>query len=105
MKYLNVEDMAWTFSHFFPEIGEEMYDANKCQWAPEFLKCMKALAIVARYDFGDCYNIDDFMEEVRTGMFTSYDGDGYFYDGEGNQVGNVWDSIPENAEFVLWFNK
>ena len=108
MKYLDVEDMAWTFGNFYPEFTEKMYHTTNwdTEWDPEFLKCMKALAIVAKYGFGDCYSLDDFMEEVRAGMFTPYDGDGYFYDGEGNQVGNVWDSyIPENAEFVLWFNK
>lgn len=100
------EDMAWSFGNFYPEIAEKMYDKVRGEWDPKLLECMRALAIVARYDFGDCYRIKDFMEEVHRGMFTPYDGDGYFYDGDGNQVGNVWDSyIPENAEFVLWFNK
>lgn len=106
MKYLDTEDMAWSFSNFYPEIAEKMYDNGKSEWDPKFLECMQALAIVVKNDFGDCWPIDAFMEEVHCGMFTSYDGSGYFYDEDGNQVGNVWDSyIPENAKFVLWFNK
>ena len=106
MKYLDVKDMAWSFGNFYPEIAEKMHNEVKGEWDPEFLECMQALAIVARYGFGDCYRIKDFMEEVHRGMFTPYDGDGNFYDENGNQVGNVWDGdIPENAKFVLWFNK
>lgn len=106
MKYLDTEDMAWSFGNFYPEIAEKMYNNGKSEWDPEFLECMQALAIVARYGFGDCYRVKDFMAEVHRGMFTPYDGDGDFYDENGNQVGNVWDGyIPENAKFVLWFNK
>lgn len=100
------EDMAWTFRNFYPQIAEQMYDDSTGKWNPDFLNCMKALAIVAKEGFGDCFLASDFLKEVRCGMFTSYDGDGYFCDEDGNDVGGVWDSYtPVNAKFALWFNK
>ena len=98
------EDMAWTFDSFYPDFADTMYDGK---WNPEFLNCMKALVIVAKNGFGSCYFIDSFLDSVKAGMFTPYDGVGKFLDENGDSICDVWsvDEVPNNAKFVLWFNK
>ena len=101
------EDMAWTFSNFYPQFADLMYDDNTDNWKPEFLSCMKALAIVAENGLGDCYSLDAFIDSMDVGMFTPYDGDGDYLDENGNAICGIWTvhKPPENAKYVMWFNK
>jgi len=66
--------------------------------------------------YGDVFLIDDFIEEVRHGFFTNYDGIGFFGDWLGeidrefyNDMINCnvkW--LEENRKdylFIFWYNK
>lgn len=95
-----IEDMAWTAKIFFPDL---------CDLEPDekLLKCMRALLIVAKVGYGQCYSVKDFISYVEQGYFIPDDGTGYFCDKDGKEICGVWSSekVPENAEFVMWFNK
>lgn len=107
LKQFTVESMAWTFGNFFPELADHFYDSGKGIWDTKFLTCMRALAIVADKECGDCFALKDFIEAVEAGGFNSYDGVGDFVDRNGNELGDVWhsDQIPAKAKFVMWYNK
>lgn len=66
--------------------------------------------------YGDVFVIDDFIEEVRHGFFTNYDGFGFFGDWNGKIDREFYnDMINCNVEwleenrkdylFIFWYNK
>ena len=67
--------------------------------------------------YGDVFLIDDFIEEVRNGFFTNYDGIGAFGDWNGEiEVEDFFTSmincnvewLEENRKdylFIFWYNK
>lgn len=95
-----VKDMAWTLMHFYPDL---------CDLEPDekLLKAMRAVAITAKVGYGDCFPVENFMAYEKARIFIPYDGSGYFCDENGNEICSVWssDEVPENAKFVMWFNK
>lgn len=74
---------------------------------------LEAINIISKKGYGDCFMISDFIEIVKNGGFTNYDGFGYFIDKKGNKINDIvdvnyyWleDNIPKNAKYILWFNK
>ena len=65
------------------------------------------------YGYGTILSFDEFYECVKTGLFSDYDGTGYFIDNEtGEKVKPLtcnykWlkNNKPENSDYIMWFNK
>ena len=94
-----IKDMAWTLAHFF---DDELSNVSE----EKMLSCARAMLFVGMRGYGDCYPLQDFIDAVETGMFTPYDGNGYFVDKNGKEICDVWvNEIPDEAEYVMWFNK
>jgi hypothetical protein len=64
--------------------------------------------------FGDIFDVKEFTEDVFDGLFTPYDGFGYFHDGEKETDICVWDNVgayklytAESGKYlyVIWYNK
>lgn len=58
----------------------------------------------------EIYTREEFEELVNCGAFISYDGIGYFHDGENETEVSVWDETltPEDVEkypYVCWYNR
>lgn len=98
-----IEEMAYVIYQFYEDEGDNPNDGPSLK-AQE---CARRMAIIAKYGVGDCMSVDDFCDEVNAGGFTSYDGDGVVVDKLGNELCDVWDGtpIPEEAAYVIWFNK
>ena len=69
-----IEDIAWTIQNFY-DINEKYGSTDE-----RLLDCARAVMIVAKQGFGDCYKAEDWIEHAKAGFFTSYDGIGYFCD-------------------------
>lgn len=78
------------------------------------LKNLYAQAIILniKKGYGIFYPIDDFIEDVRGGFYTDYDGCGDLLDADGNELGYVRCNVKylEAAKamgtvYVAWFNK
>lgn len=85
---------------------------------PEAEKCLEeyaeAILALTKIGFGEVYLIDEFIEDVRQGGITNYDGVGSWIDGNGNTLEHVNCNVewlkntknrPEGAKFIAWFNK
>ena len=98
-----IDEMAYVIYQLYEDEGDNPNDGPSLK-AQE---CARRMAIVAKYGFGDCISVDDFCDEVNAGGFTSYDGDGVVVDKFGNELCGVWEgkTIPEEAAYVIWFNK
>lgn len=55
--------------------------------------------------YGDLMTLQDFQEAVDCGMFTDYDGHGYYVKDNKMSRSNVWNEKPEDATHVMWFNR
>lgn len=97
----NIQNIAWNLFYFYPDASTD------CAPDERMYNCARAILIAQQKGYGDCMLVDDFVEAVETGGFNPYDGDGYFCDEDGNDLGGVWEveTIPESAKFVMWFNK
>ena len=97
-----VENIAWCIYQSYEE-DDMKFDSP----SPKAKECAHQIAIIAKYGYGDCFTVEEFCEVVDCGGFNSYDGDGIFVDENGNELSGVWEDkeIPENAKYVLWFNK
>lgn len=56
------------------------------------------------------YTLNEFMDLLDDGTITSYDGWGYFHDGENETRLNVWDNSltwddVKDFPYVCWYNK
>lgn len=105
------EDIGFVLDHF----------ANKTSKTEWFSKEREALTktysrIINIYastdEVGDIMPFEDFYESVKCGEFIDYDGSGDFMTFDGEKVGEVRCDIdwlkknkPENAPFVVWYNK
>ncbi len=59
----------------------------------------------AIYDFADVMTVEEWQEAVANGSFVEYDGSGYWAK-DGKESGDsVWDTDPEDATHVAWYNK
>ena len=72
----------------------------------------KAMILNVQKGYGIFYPIDDFIEDVRGGFYTAYDGCGDLLDADGNELGYVRCNVSylEAAKatgtvYVAWFNK
>ena len=59
---------------------------------------------------GAVFTLDEFFDKVEHGCFNSYDGLGYFHDGEVETDMCVWDNSLswediKNMPYVCWYNK
>lgn len=72
---------------------------------------MKNLKQVQREEkIGTVYITEKFAEYVRRGGFNSFDGVGFFHDGEQKTDKCVWDDDltwddVKNYPYVVWYNK
>ena len=113
---MTIEDVAWTIHNFKDDILEwENLDSSERFHNEDknpYYKIANAALIVANKGFGDCYDVNDFINYVKEGYFTNYDGIGYFIDKDGNELGAIncddnWlhKHIPTDAAFIMWYNK
>jgi hypothetical protein len=72
----------------------------------------KAMILNVQKGFGLFYPIDDFIEDVRGGFYTDYDGCGDLLDADGNELGDIRCDVKlleeakaNGAVYVAWFNK
>ena len=109
-----IEDITWTLKNFAIKIKEweatSIWERNPDQ--DPYKQAAHAMLITARNGFGDCYPIDTFIEHVNNGSFIDYDGSGYFVNAEGDKISSIrcdtkWlqNHIPEDAKFIMWYNK
>lgn len=109
-----IKDMAWTLRHFKDKIIEwenlpfQKRDENK----DPYELAANAMLIVTKIGFGSCFSIDDFIECVENGEFIDDDGVGRWIDKEGHNLGYIrcdvnWlkNNKPEDAKFIMWYNK
>ena len=71
---------------------------------------MKTIEQIEDEVIGDVMTADEFFEGVDCGCLTSYDGWGYFHDGESETDKNVWDDSLTwddvcDYPYVVWYNK
>lgn len=105
-----VEDIAWTLKNFQNKIvkwEQEKTYLDHFEDSP-YMDAARAALIVADKGFGDCYPIDDFKDAVKNSTFTTCDGTGVVVDEDGNKIEHFnWSTqkIPDNAKFVMWYNK
>ena len=109
-----IEEIAWTLRNFTTKIKEwedtPFWGRNHNE--NPYKQAAHAMLITAKIGFGDCYPIDTFIEHVMDGSFIDDDGSGYFVNTEGNKISSIrcdtkWlqDHMPEDAKFIMWFNK
>lgn len=109
-----IKDITWTLKNFSIKIKEweaiPIWERNPDQ--DPYKQAANAMLITAKIGFGDCYPIDTFIEHVRDGSFIDDDGSGYFVNAEGDKISSIicdakWlqNHIPENAKFIMWYNK
>lgn len=109
-----IEDIAWTLRNFTIKIKEwedtPFWERNYNE--DPYKQAAHAMLITAKIGYGDCYPIDIFIENVETGNFIDYDGSGFWVDSEGNKINRIicnveWleNNQPENAKFIMWYNK
>jgi len=57
------------------------------------------------YDFGDLMTVDEWIDCVKSGGFTRYDGWGYYC--KDGKMSNVvcWDNPREDATHIIWLNR
>ena len=105
-----VEDIAWTLKNFQDKIvkwEQERTYLDRFKDSP-YMDAARAALIVANKGFGICYPIDDFKDAVKDKTFIAYDGTGVVVDENGNEIEHFnWHTqkIPDNAKFVMWYNK
>lgn len=73
---------------------------------------MKTLQQVQDSTFGDVFTTEEFIEHIRTGLFTNYDGVGCFHDGNHEADDEVDCSdleymleMKDQYPYVIWYNK
>lgn len=71
---------------------------------------MKSINEIKNECIGEVFTLDEFIECVDAGFFNSYDGDGYFHDGENETDMNVWSdnwawNDVKDFPYVCWYNK
>ena len=109
-----IKDITWTLKNFSIKIKEweaiPIWDRNPDQ--DPYKQAAHAMLIAAKIGFGDCYPIDTFIERVKDGSFIDDDGNGSWVDFEGNKISSIrcdteWlkNNKPENAKFIMWYNK
>lgn len=111
---LLIEDIAWTLRNFTTKIKEweETPSWERDYNEDPYKQAAHAMLIATKIGYGDCYPIDTFIENVKTGNFIDYDGSGFWVDFEGNKINRIicdvkWlkNNQPENARFIMWYNK
>ena len=111
---LLIEDIAWTLKNFAIKIKEweatPSWERNPNE--DPYKQAAHAMLITAKIGYGDCYPIDTFIENVNDGSFIDDDGSGFWVDFEGNKISSIrcdanWlkQNKPENARFIMWYNK
>lgn len=72
---------------------------------------MKTIRQIERETSSDVYTLSDFNNLRDMKFITSYDGQGYFHNGEEETNISVWDTTlsPEDIQskypYVCWYNK
>ena len=111
-----VEDIIWTLKNFSKKIKHweniDWKQRMKKEEEDPYVIAARAALIVAKIGYGECFAIDDFIEEVKKGNFINNDGSGTWTDKKGTALGYIQCNVdwltkfkPENAEFIMWYNK
>jgi hypothetical protein len=73
---------------------------------------MKSIKQIKKETFGDVYTLEEFCDLCEKNIISSYDGKGYFHDGEiEHKELSVWDDtiMPDDVwgkyPYVIWYNK
>ena len=89
------------------DITKYYNDINK--YRELYAQAFKLLFFKEDISYGDIFLIKDFVRSALAGYFIPYDGTGYYADFNGNEIGNInWDNpsdYPEEAVYVIWYNK
>ena len=99
-----INDIEWILKRIIdnPDAKERL---------PEYAEMIFALT---KRGFGDVYLLDEFIEEVRCGGISNYDGFGEWIDLQGKSLGYINCNVewledeknrPEGARFIDWANK
>lgn len=109
-----IDEITWTLNNF----KEKFKQWETIPWYERdnnknpYKEAAHAMLIVAQKGYGDCFPIDVFIENVEHGGFIDYDGSGYFVNANGDKISSLrcdaeWlrKHTPENAKFIMWFNK
>lgn len=100
--------MKWLLSRMVYELEEKNY-FEKDKIIEKYAKMAK---IQARIKYGEVYTIEDFIEEVKSGGFTPYDGVGYYWDKVKNEETcgisfnvDVLKRESKKYKYVIWYNR
>lgn len=68
---------------------------------------MKTIEQIQKETDGHVMTSESFLDCVNYGVFTPYDGDGYYHDGQEETDICVWDNLKllYKYPFVCWYNK
>lgn len=65
-----------------------------------------------REEFPDAYTVQEFIDAINDGWFSSWDGTGFFHDGEKETDICIWDvfgnfrvSEMYKYPYIIWYNK
>lgn len=89
--------------------GSEWFSG--CEHKDKLFAIKTPKEIIKEIGYGDCYTTAEFAEYVRRGIFISYDGIGYYHDGQQKTnvpVSFIPEEIIENGKvypYVCWYNK
>lgn len=110
------EDIIWTLKNFSEKFKtwENMNWKSRIESKKDdpYVIAARAVLIVAKKGYGECFMIDDFIRNVESGLFINSDGHGDWVDWYGNKIGSIqcdtnWlkNNKPEKANFIMWYNK
>ena len=106
--YIDIDDLFWTAKY-----SNDLKNIIKNNESDKHLKnLIQKLYIVAKIGFGDCFDINYFINAVKHGSFIDYDGVGDWVDKWGNDLGRIWCDVsylkkqrPKDAAYIMWYNK
>lgn len=111
-------DIEFSLTNFSPMLEQwfKMSESDRREFRnlkmDPWTQMAQAIRILVNIGFGDIFPIPQFIKEVEDGFFIDDDGSGAWVDADGNHLGNIccdadWlrKNQPENAVFIMWYNK
>lgn len=96
-------------SYINEEIDISEYYEDKNNYEKLYAQAFKLLFTKEDISYGDIFLKDDFIRATQAGFFIPYDGEGYYADFNGNELGDInWDNpndYPKATVYVVWYNK
>lgn len=107
-----MKDLEWEIGVIINSYADRVKDIEYDRDEIEATYVKAILLNVEKYGYGLVLPIDDFIECVRSGGITDYDGIGDLLDENGEEIGDVRCNVDflqkektNNARYVAWFNK